>query len=66
IEAVVQWTFQNTAVSAIRYDFDRANRSSQKLVESLGGVCVGEEPTPQTDGGVLNTLIYIIRKPSKG
>ena len=64
IEAVVQWTFQNTAVSAIRYDFDRANHSSQKLVESLGGICVGEERTPQTDGGMLDTLIYIIRKPS--
>ena len=65
IEAVVQWAFHNTEIPALRYDFDRANISSQKLVEPLGGVCVGEEHTPQTDGGMLDTLLYIIRKPAQ-
>jgi len=65
IEAVVQWAFHNTEIPALRYDFDRANISSQRLVESLGGVCVGEEHTPQTDGGMLDTLLYIIRKPAQ-
>ena len=35
IEAVVQWAFHNTEIPALRYDFDRANISSQKLVEPL-------------------------------
>ncbi len=59
----MQWAFGTFEIQALRYDFDRANTASQKVVESLGGICVGEEPTPQTDGGMLDTLIYHIKRP---
>lgn len=63
IAGVVQWAFGTFEIEAIRYDFDRANTASQKVVESLGGICVGEEATPHTDGGMLDTLIYHIKRP---
>ncbi len=63
IAGVVQWAFGTFEIQALRYDFDRANTASQKVVESLGGICVGEEATPQTDGGMLDTLIYHIKRP---
>jgi len=64
VEALCTWAWSNLDYSALRYDVDRANVSSQRIAESLGGTVVEEEKTLRMDGGTLDSLIFHIPRPT--
>ena len=60
VTALCNWAWQNLNYPVLRYDIDRANEASRRVVESLGGYIVGEERTPRLNIEPLDTVIYHI------
>ncbi|MFM1848915.1 MAG: hypothetical protein RL417_2389 [Pseudomonadota bacterium] len=63
VSALCDWAWRTLDYPALRYDVDRANTASRKVVESLGGIVVAEEVAPRTNGGTLDSIIYRIPRP---
>lgn len=60
VAALCDWARQNLDYTGLIYDVDRENTPSRRIAESLGGVIVGEMPTPRVSCEPLDTIIYRI------
>ncbi len=60
VTLVYTWARNNLQIDYFTYPVDRANLSSRKIPESLGGSVFNEEPLPRMNGGTLDGVIYKI------
>jgi RimJ/RimL family protein N-acetyltransferase len=60
IRTVVTWAAQNVEVEYLTYPVDRANVSSRKIPESLGGVVFEGKITKTRHGSLLDEVVYRI------
>jgi ribosomal-protein-alanine N-acetyltransferase len=60
IQALHRWASENLQVDFFVYPVDRANVSSRKIAEFLGGVFVQEKKVPTMHGSVMDSLEYQI------
>ncbi|MBD2568120.1 GNAT family N-acetyltransferase [Anabaena lutea] len=62
ITALKSWADENLDYEYLRYPVDRANTSSQRVAEKLGGKIGGEYEHTNLSGKILNVVEYRIPK----